>query len=63
MKDDELGKIVFISAVKKNIFELCVLSSYHIWLCRSDPIFQKAPFLPPPIKEIQKEKPVRTAGS
>ena len=35
-----------LSTFKKNISSLSIYSSYHIWLCRSDPIF----VLPPPLK-------------
>ena len=37
-----------LSTFKKNISALCALSSYHIWLCRSDPSFTQPPYLPPP---------------
>ena len=30
---------------KKNISGLSIYSSYHIWPCRSDPLFQEHPFL------------------
>ena len=36
---------------KKNISGLSIYSSYHIWLCRSDPLFQEPPFLPPPFPD------------
>ena len=36
---------------KKNISAFSIYSSYHIWLCRSDPIFQEPPFLPPPFPD------------
>ena len=55
-------KGVKMSMFKKNISALSVLSSYHIWLCRSDPTFQEPPFLPPPFQETNKEMPTRTAG-
>ena len=36
---------------KKNISGLSICSSYHIWPCRSDPLFQEPPFLPPPFPD------------
>ena len=33
---------------KQNISALSVYSSYHIWLCRSDPTFSAPPYLPAP---------------
>ena len=55
-------KGIKLSVFKKNISALSVLSSFHIWLCRSDPSFQEPPFLPPPFQEKLKEIPTRTAG-
>ena len=40
-----------LSNFKKNISGLSIYSSYHIWLCRNDPIFQEPPFLPPPFPD------------
>ena len=51
-----------LSTFKKNISALSILSSFHIWLCRSDPSFQEPPFLPPPFQDKLQEKPPRTAG-
>ena len=51
-----------LSTFKKNVSALSVLSSFHIWLCRSDPTFQEPPFLPAPFQEKTKEMPARTAG-
>ena len=51
-----------LSTFKKNVSALSVLSSFHIWLCRSDPTFQEPPFLPAPFQEKTKEIPARTAG-
>ena len=34
--------------LKKNLSALAIYTSYHIWLCRSDPLFTIPPFLPPP---------------
>ena len=36
-----------LSTSMKNISTLSIYSSYHLWLCRSDPIFVKPPFLQP----------------
>ena len=36
---------------KKNISGLSIYSSYHIWLCRNDPLFQEPPFLPAPFPD------------
>ena len=36
---------------KLNISVLSVYSSYHIWLCRSDPAFTVPPLLPPQFLE------------
>ena len=36
-----------LSTFKKNISSLSIYSSYHIWLCRSDPIFIQPPYLKP----------------
>ena len=47
-----------LSTFKKNVSALSVLSSFHIWLCRSDPTFQE----PPTFQEKTKEIPARTAG-
>ena len=58
-----IQKGIKLSVFKKNISALSVLSSFHIWLCRSDPSFQEPPFLPPPFQEITKEKTPRTARS
>ena len=33
---------------RKNISALSIYSSYHIWLCRNDPLFVEPPFLQPP---------------
>ena len=46
-----MQKGIKLSSFKKNISALSVLSSFHIWLCRSDPLFQEPPFLPPPFQE------------
>ena len=51
-----------LSTFKKNISALSILSSFHIWLCRSDPSFQEPPFLPPPFQDKLQEKPPRTSG-
>ena len=40
-----------LNTFKKNISSLSIYSSYHIWLCRSDPIF----VLPPPLKPTFKD--------
>ena len=40
-----------LSNFKKNISGLSIYSSYHIWLCRNDPIFEEPPFLPPPFPD------------
>ena len=40
-----------LSNFKKNISALSIYSSYHIWLCRNDPIFQEPPFLNAPFPD------------
>ena len=40
-----------LSTLKKNISALAIYTSYHIWLCRSDPLFTIPPFLPPPFTD------------
>ena len=40
-----------LSTLKKNISALAIYTSYHIWLCRSDPLFPIPPFLPPPFTD------------
>ena len=40
-----------LSNFKKNISALSIYSSYHIWLCRNDPIFQEPPFLHAPFPD------------
>ena len=42
---------VKLSTFKKNISALAVYASYHIYLCRSDPLFTVPPFLPPPFSD------------
>ena len=56
-----MQKGIKLSNFKKNISALSVLSSFHIWLCRSDPVFQEPPFLPPPFQEKPKDITPRTA--
>ena len=34
-----------LSTFLKNISSLSIYSSYHLWLCRSDPLFVKPPYL------------------
>ena len=34
-----------LSTFMKNISTLSIYSSYHLWLCRSDPLFVKPPYL------------------
>ena len=41
-------KGIKLSTFKKNISALSIYSSYHIWLCRNDPLFVEPPFLQPP---------------
>jgi hypothetical protein len=36
-----------LTTFKKNISTLCLYSSYHIWLCRGDPVFVAPPYLQP----------------
>ena len=44
-----------LSTFKYNISApLSVLSSYHIWLCRSDPSFQEPLFLPSPSRRYKR---------
>ena len=40
-----------LKTFKQNISVLSVYSSYHIWLCRSDPAFTVPPPLPPPFSD------------
>ena len=40
-----------LKTFKQNISVLSVYSSYHIWLCRSDPVFTVPPPLPPPFSD------------
>ena len=39
---------VKLNKFKQNISALSVYSSYHIWLCRTDPVFTAPPYLPAP---------------
>ena len=55
-------KGIKLSTFKKNISALSLLSSFHIWLCRSDPLFQEPSYLPPPFQDSIREKTPRTAG-
>ena len=52
-----------MSMFKKNISALSVLSSYHIWLCRSDPTFQEPSFLPPPFLLLSASFPSRSSAA
>ena len=40
-----------LSTFKKNISVLSIYTSYHIWLCRSDPAFTVPPLLSPPFSD------------
>ena len=40
-----------LGTFKQNISALAVYCSYHIYLCRSDPLFTIPPFLPPPFSD------------
>ena len=42
---------VKLSTFKKNISALNIYTSYHIWLCRSDPAFTVPPLLSPPFSD------------
>ena len=46
-----------LKTFKQNVSVLSVYSSYHIWLCRSDPEFTVPPPLPPPF--LEKAAPTR----
>ena len=43
-----LKKNIKLTTFKKNILLLNIYTSYHIWLCRSDPAFIVPPLLSPP---------------
>ena len=40
-----------LKTFKQNISALALYTSYHIYLCRSDPLFTITPFLPPPFSD------------
>ena len=42
-----------LSTLKKNMSALAIYTSYHIWLCRSNPLFTIPPFLPPPFSDVR----------
>ena len=37
------------SQFKSNVSALCLTASYHIFLCKDEPIFQEPPYLLPPL--------------
>ena len=37
------------SQFKSNISALCLTASYHIFLCKDEPVFQDPPYLLPPL--------------
>ena len=37
------------SQFKSNISALCLTASYHIFLCKDEPVFQEPPYLLPPL--------------
>ena len=46
-----LKKNIKLTTFKKNISALNIYTSYHIWLCRSDPAFIVPPLLSPPFSD------------
>ena len=55
-------KGVKLKTFKQNISVLSVLSSYHIWLCRSDPTFVEPPYLPAPYQDKVQDMNARNGG-
>ena len=46
-----------LSMFVKNISCLSIYSSYHIWLCRNDPVFVTPPYLPAPFQSSLESEP------
>ena len=42
-----------LSTFMKNISTLSIYSTYHLWVCRSDPIFVQPPYLQPTFHDKQ----------